>query len=67
MEALSRDLHPETREGPGAALVLSTQKSVRHAGKLCERILLTRILYEVGGRGLLGDEQFGFRLKHAYS
>jgi len=32
-------------------------------GKLCEKILLTRILYEVGGRGHLGDEQFGFRLK----
>ena len=30
MKALQRDLHPETREGPGAALVLSTQKSIRH-------------------------------------
>ena len=29
-------------------------------GKLFEKILLTRIFYEVGERGLLRDEQFGF-------
>jgi len=32
-----------------------------------EKILLTRTLYEVSGRGLLGDEQFGFRLRRSYS
>jgi hypothetical protein len=33
-------------------------------GKMFEKILLSRILYEVSGRGLLRDEQFGFRTKH---
>ena len=33
--------------------------------KLFEKILLPRILREVKLRGLLGDEQFGFRLKHS--
>jgi len=36
-------------------------------GKLFEKILLTRTLYEVSGRGLLGDEQFAFRLKRSYN
>jgi len=30
-----------------------------------EKILLSRILQEVSGRGLLRDEQFGFRPKHS--
>ena len=30
-------------------------------GKLFEKILLTRILHQVGECGLLRDEQFGFR------
>ena len=30
-------------------------------GKLFEKILLTRILHQVGEDGLLSDEQFGFR------
>jgi hypothetical protein len=34
-------------------------------GKLFEKILLSRILHEVSGRGLLRDEQFGFRPKHS--
>jgi hypothetical protein len=34
-------------------------------GKLFEKILLSRILYEVSGSGLLRDEQFGFRPKPA--
>jgi hypothetical protein len=34
-------------------------------GKLFEKILLTRILREVNERGLLRDEQFGFRPKHS--
>ena len=36
-------------------------------GKLFEKILLTRILHEVGERGLLRDEQFGFRPRHSTS
>jgi hypothetical protein len=36
-------------------------------GKLFEKILLSRILSEVSGRGLLRDEQFGFRPKHSSS
>ena len=34
-------------------------------GKLFEKILLSRILFEVSGRGLLRHEQFGFRPKHS--
>jgi hypothetical protein len=34
-------------------------------GKLFEEILLSRILYEVNGRGLLRDEDFWFRPKHS--
>jgi hypothetical protein len=36
-------------------------------GKLFEKILLARILYEVSGRELLGDKRFGFGLKCSYS
>ena len=34
-------------------------------GKLFEKILLARILHEVSGRGLMRDEQFGFRPRHS--
>jgi hypothetical protein len=33
-------------------------------GKLFEKVLLTRVLREVNERGLLRDEQFGFRPRH---
>jgi len=36
-------------------------------GKLFEKILLSRILHEVILRGLLRDEQFGFRPRHSTS
>ena len=35
--------------------------------KLLEKILLARILHEVSKRGLMRDEQFGFRLRHGTS
>jgi hypothetical protein len=34
-------------------------------GKLFEKILLARVLREVSERGLLRDEQFGFRSRHS--
>jgi hypothetical protein len=34
-------------------------------GKLFEKILLSRILYKVSGRGLLRNGQFGFGPKHS--
>ena len=34
-------------------------------GKLFKKILLSRIVYEVTGCGLLRNEQFGFRPKHS--
>jgi hypothetical protein len=34
-------------------------------GKIFEKILLARILYEVSDRGLLLNEQFGFRPRHS--
>jgi hypothetical protein len=36
-------------------------------GKVFEKILLSRILSEVSGHGLLRDEQFGFVPKHSTS
>jgi hypothetical protein len=36
-------------------------------GKVFEKIILSRILSEVNRRGLLRDEQFGFRPKHSTS
>jgi len=36
-------------------------------GKLIEKILLTRIFYEVSGDGLKRNEQFGFRPRHSTS
>jgi len=36
-------------------------------GKLFEKILLARILHEVNVRGLMWDEQFGFRPRHSTS
>ena len=36
-------------------------------GKLFEKILLTRILHEIGEHGLLRDEQYGFRPRHSTS
>jgi len=35
--------------------------------KLFEKILLVRILHKVSERGLMRDEQFGFRLRHSTS
>jgi hypothetical protein len=36
-------------------------------GKLFEKFLLARILHEVSERGLMRDEQFGFRPRHSTS
>jgi hypothetical protein len=36
-------------------------------GKLFEKVLLARILHEVSERGLMRDEQFGFRPRHSTS
>jgi hypothetical protein len=36
-------------------------------GKLFEKIILARILHEVNVRGLMRDEQLGFRTKHSTS
>jgi hypothetical protein len=36
-------------------------------GKVFEKILLARILHEVSERGLMRDEQFGFRARHSTS
>jgi hypothetical protein len=36
-------------------------------GKIFEKIILARILHEVSERGLLREEQFGFRPRHSTS
>ena len=67
MEARSRDLHSETREGPGTALVLSTHKFLKKVGKIFTKMLLAMILIEASRCGLLRDEQFCFRPRHSTS
>jgi len=56
---------------PGKDLALpSSYRSIRlldMIGKLFEKFLLARILHEVIERGLMRDEQFGFRLRHSTS
>jgi len=64
METCQRDNHPETREGSRLDLVLSTHKSAGH-GLQADKILLTRILSEISGRGLLRNKQFGIRPKRS--
>ena len=36
-------------------------------GKLLEKILLVKVIHEVSERGLMRDEQFGFRTRHSTS
>jgi len=64
MEARQRDVYPETREGPGTSLDVSTLKSVKTRLENW-KVVLVRILSETSGRGVLLDEQFGFRPKHS--
>jgi len=52
---------------------LALPSSYRHIstldiiGKLLEKILVTRIVYEVSDRGLMRDDQFEFRSRHSAS
>jgi hypothetical protein len=61
MEARSRGFHPKAGKGPHAALFYRLISLLNTIGKLFEKILLRRVLKEVNERGLLRDEQFGFR------
>ena len=36
-------------------------------GKLFEKVVIARILHEVSERGLMRDEEFGFRPRHSTS
>jgi hypothetical protein len=65
MEARSRVTHPEARERPHAALSYRPISLLDTVGKIFGKILLTRVFQEVNERGLLSDEQFGFRPKHS--
>jgi hypothetical protein len=55
------------KPGKGSVLPSSYQpvSLLDKNGKLFDKILFSRILYEVSGRGLLHDEQFGFRPKQS--
>jgi hypothetical protein len=65
MEAHSRVTHTEAGEEPHAALFLQTHKSPLHCWQTFEKILFSSVLREVNKRGLLRDEQFGFRTTHS--
>jgi hypothetical protein len=56
METRWSDIHSKAAKGPQTAFFL-----LDTAGKLFEKILLTRVLREVNERSLLRDVQFGFR------
>ena len=65
LEARSGDLKPG--KDPAQPTSYRPIRLLDTFGKLFEKILLTRILYEEGERGLLREEQFGFRLRHSTS
>jgi hypothetical protein len=67
MVARSCDLHLETGEGSGTALILSALYPVGHDWQTVGEELAYRILNEVFERGLLRDDQFGFRTGHSTS
>jgi len=58
---------PKPGKDPAQPSSYQTISLLDTIGKLFEKILLTRILYEVGERGLLRDEHFGFRPRHSTS
>ena len=55
------------RTSPFKSAGASVQSTLDTIGKLFEKILLARILHEVSVRGLMRDEQFGFRPRHSTS
>jgi len=55
------------KSGKGPVLSSSYRRVILQdtIDKLLEWILITKILYKVVGRGLLRNEQYGFRLKQS--
>ena len=67
MEARSRDLHPETQEGPIVSFSCLAISLLDTIVKVFEKILSASIPSEVSGPGLLRKQQFCFRPKHSTS
>jgi hypothetical protein len=65
LEARTRVFDPVNGEGPSIPSSYRPISILDTTGKLFEKILLSRILSEVSGRGILRDEQFGLRPKHS--
>jgi hypothetical protein len=65
MEELSRVTHSEARKDPTQPPSYRPIILLVTVGKLFEWILQNRVLREVNERGLLRDEQLGFRPKHS--
>jgi hypothetical protein len=61
METRSSDIHSEASKDPTLPSSYRPINLLDTVGKLFEKILLTRVLREVKERGMLRDEQFGFR------
>jgi hypothetical protein len=66
METRSSDLHLETYEGIGTALILSARYLIGHDWQT-EKILCIMILNEADECALLRDKHFGFRPGHSTS
>jgi hypothetical protein len=58
METHLRDIHPDTRKEPALPSANRPISLVDTIVKFFEKILLSRILGKISGRGLLRDEQF---------
>jgi Reverse transcriptase (RNA-dependent DNA polymerase). len=61
------DRHPQTGEGSGTAVPYRPISLLDTVGQSFEKILLDKILGEISERGLMRDEQFGFRSKQSTS
>jgi len=67
VEARSSDLYTETGKRSSTDSSYRPINLLDRIGKLFEKILLARILHEVSVRGIMRNEQFGFRPEHSTS
>jgi len=67
MEARSGDIYPQTKKDSALPSFYRPISLLARIGKLFEKNSLARILSVVSDRGLMREEQFGFRPRHSAS